>query len=153
VILIVSIPEGLPLAISIAMALSIGNLKADAILIKNLEAVQTCAMIHDLCIGKTATLTEGGSEGTPMQVKKYHIMDAQTASDVDTMFKMVPFIELVKECIIANTDVRIETTEDNWNYELRGSAIEVGLVDLLLQQGMDIQETFLDRNEKCDKAV
>ena len=57
VILIVSIPEGLPLAISIAMALSINNLKADQILVKNLEAVQTCAMLHDVCVGKTGTLT------------------------------------------------------------------------------------------------
>jgi len=59
VILIVSIPEGLPLAISIAMALSINNLKADQILIKNLEAIQTCAMLQDICVGKTGTLTYG----------------------------------------------------------------------------------------------
>jgi len=39
VILIVSIPEGLPLTVSIAMALSINSLKEDNILIKNLEAV------------------------------------------------------------------------------------------------------------------
>jgi magnesium-transporting ATPase (P-type) len=38
-ILIVAIPEGLPLAISIAMALSISNMKRDKILIKNVEAV------------------------------------------------------------------------------------------------------------------
>lgn len=39
VLLIVAIPEGLPLAISIAMALSVSRLKDDEILIKNLEAV------------------------------------------------------------------------------------------------------------------
>ena len=39
VILIVSIPEGLPLAVSIAMALSIKRLKDDEILIKNVESV------------------------------------------------------------------------------------------------------------------
>ena len=39
VILIVAIPEGLPLAVSIAMALSIENLKRDKILIKNLESI------------------------------------------------------------------------------------------------------------------
>jgi len=35
VLLIVAIPEGLPLAVSIAMALSISKLKDDNILIKN----------------------------------------------------------------------------------------------------------------------
>jgi len=59
VLLIVAIPEGLPLAVSIAMALSISRLKQDEILIKNLESVQSCAMLHDLCIGKTGTMTKG----------------------------------------------------------------------------------------------
>ena len=39
VILMVAIPEGLPLAVSIAMALSINSLKKDKILIKNIESV------------------------------------------------------------------------------------------------------------------
>jgi len=57
VLLIVAVPEGLPLAVSIAMALSIKNLKDDEILIKNIDAVQSCAMFNDLCVGKTGTLT------------------------------------------------------------------------------------------------
>ncbi len=59
VILIVSIPEGLPLAIKIAMALSVDRLKEDGILIKNLESIQTCATLHEVCVGKTGTLTKG----------------------------------------------------------------------------------------------
>ena len=39
VLMIVAIPEGLPLAVSIAMALSINSLKKHEILIKNLESV------------------------------------------------------------------------------------------------------------------
>jgi len=39
VVLVVAIPEGLPLAVSIAMALSITSLKEDEILIKNLESI------------------------------------------------------------------------------------------------------------------
>jgi len=57
--LIVAIPEGLPLAVSIAMALSINKLKDDQILIKNIDSVQTCAMLHDICVGKTGTITKG----------------------------------------------------------------------------------------------
>ena len=39
VLLIVAIPEGLPLAVSISMALSIDYMKKDSILIKNVESV------------------------------------------------------------------------------------------------------------------
>jgi P-type E1-E2 ATPase len=70
VILIVSIPEGLPLAVSIAMALSINSLKEDEILIKNLESVQTCAMLHDVCVGKTGTLTKA-----KLRVASYQVCD------------------------------------------------------------------------------
>lgn len=59
VLLIVAIPEGLPLAVSIAMALSISRMKQDEILIKNLESVQSAAMLHDICISKTGTMTKG----------------------------------------------------------------------------------------------
>jgi len=38
-ILVVAIPEGLPLAVSIAIVLSINSLKKDNILIKNLESI------------------------------------------------------------------------------------------------------------------
>lgn len=68
VILIVAIPEGLPLAVSIAMALSIQSLKNDKILIKNIESIQTCATVHDICVGKTGTLTEG-----KLKVSKYQL--------------------------------------------------------------------------------
>lgn len=71
VLMIVAIPEGLPLAVSIAMALSISRLKDDEILIKNLESIQSAAMLHDLCVGKTGTITKGD-----MNVAKYQIGDA-----------------------------------------------------------------------------
>jgi P-type E1-E2 ATPase len=53
------------------MALSIDRLKYDKILIKNLEAVQTCSMLHDICIGKTGTITDGN-----LSVKKFHLFDS-----------------------------------------------------------------------------
>jgi len=71
-ILIVAIPEGMPLAVSLAMALSIDKLKDDSILIKNLEAIQICATLHDVCIGKTGTLTMNH-----MAVKELSLLNKQ----------------------------------------------------------------------------
>lgn len=68
VLLIVAIPEGLPLAVSIAMALSIERMKKDEILIKNLESVQSAAMLHDLCISKTGTVTKGTLHVSKIQI-------------------------------------------------------------------------------------
>jgi P-type E1-E2 ATPase len=79
-ILIVSIPEGLPLAVSVAMALSISKMKSDNILIKNVEAVQKCAILHDICVSKTGTLTEG-----ELHVTSYQLVKDRTVHDNDAM--------------------------------------------------------------------
>lgn len=71
VILMVAIPEGLSLAVSVAMALSISKMKKDKILIKNVEAVQKCAFLHDICVSKTGTLTEGELHVASLQLLNF----------------------------------------------------------------------------------
>lgn len=158
VILIVSIPEGLPLAVSIAMALSINQLKKDQILIKNLEAVQTCAMLHDICVGKTGTLTTG-----KMHVSSYQIGSDPSIIENNPELNPTQFIEeqsisfevkeLIKDAIISNTDVRIECNEKEFMYEPKGQSLEVGLIQFLLDNQEDIQSTFIRRNKLQPKIV
>jgi P-type E1-E2 ATPase len=56
-IIIVAVPEGLPLAVSISMAFSVDTMKKDNLLVKNLEACETMGTVSDICTGKTGTLT------------------------------------------------------------------------------------------------
>lgn len=56
-IVIVAVPEGLPLAVSISMAFSIDTMKKDNLLVKKTEACETLGFIKEICTGKTATLT------------------------------------------------------------------------------------------------
>lgn len=58
-LLIVCIPEGMPLVISMAMAFSVDQLKKENLLIKNLDALETSGQLVDILTGKTATLTTG----------------------------------------------------------------------------------------------
>merc|ERR1719337_173440 len=46
--------------------------KVDSILIKDLEAIQICATLHDVCIGKTGTLTKN-----EMRVKKMSLLNRE----------------------------------------------------------------------------
>jgi len=61
-ILIVCVPEGLPLAVSIAMAFSTDRLKDEYLLIKNLDALETCGTLNDVITGKTGVLTTADME-------------------------------------------------------------------------------------------
>lgn len=57
-IIIVAVPEGLPLAVSISLAYSIDTMKKDNLLVKNQAACETMGTVSNICTGKTATLTK-----------------------------------------------------------------------------------------------
>jgi P-type E1-E2 ATPase len=61
-IIIVCVPEGLPLVISISMAFSIDNLIRDQLLIKKMKALEISGSVIDIMTGKTCTLTTGDME-------------------------------------------------------------------------------------------
>ena len=46
--------------------------------------------------------------------------------------------EIIREAIISNTDVRIEVNDQEYKYEPCGSAIEVGMIKFLMDNGEDI---------------
>ena len=70
-LLIVCIPEGMPLVISMAMAFSVDSLKKENLLIKNLDALETSGQIIDILTGKTATLTTGDMEVSRINIANY----------------------------------------------------------------------------------
>lgn len=58
-LLVVSVPEGLPLAVTLALAFSVTRMLADANLVRNLSACETMAAATSVCSDKTGTLTAG----------------------------------------------------------------------------------------------
>ena len=58
-LLIVCVPEGLPLAVSMSMAFSIDRLIEDNLLIKEINSLETSGSVLDILTGKTSTLTNG----------------------------------------------------------------------------------------------
>jgi magnesium-transporting ATPase (P-type) len=63
VLFIVIIPEGLGVAIQIALSMSVSRLKDDAnILVKNHTALQNCGTVNEICISKTGMLTSGNPD-------------------------------------------------------------------------------------------
>jgi Ca2+-transporting ATPase len=56
-LVIVAVPEGLPMAVTIAMAFSVMHMKKDCLLMKKMQACETMGTVSEICTGKTATLT------------------------------------------------------------------------------------------------
>lgn len=57
-IIVVAVPEGLPLAVTIALAYSVGKMKDENNLVRWLSACETMGGANTICSDKTGTLTE-----------------------------------------------------------------------------------------------
>lgn len=58
-IIIVAVPEGLPLTIALSLAYSTTRMIKDGVLIKNLNSPEIMGQTDEICTGKTTTMTKG----------------------------------------------------------------------------------------------
>jgi magnesium-transporting ATPase (P-type) len=128
-IVIVAVPEGLPMAVSISLAYSVDKMKKDSILVKNLEAPEKMAGVEEICTGKTSTLTAGDmsvaafyTEGKLITVDRPGVLFGSMLSENS--------ISLLKDSILYNCDARVEMS-DEATYEPEGNPTECGMLYFL----------------------
>lgn len=56
-IIVVAVPEGLPLAVTISLAFSVMKMKDENNLVRKLSASETMGGANEICTDKTGTLT------------------------------------------------------------------------------------------------
>ena len=56
--MVVAVPEGLPLSVTIALAYSVGKMKEENNLVRYLQACETMGGADNICSDKTGTLTK-----------------------------------------------------------------------------------------------
>ncbi len=144
-IIIVSVPEGLPLAVSIAMAFSVDYMKKDNLLVKKMSSVETLGHIRDICTGKTATLTQNDQH-----VRKFYTGERQfdfgdkKLNDVNEELK-----NIIVDSIIYNTDARVEMSEDGY-FEPVGNGTEVALLRFLQENELPVHTLLTQRQRTAE---
>lgn len=144
-IVIVAVPEGLPLAVSIAMAFSVDIMKKDNLVVKNLEAPETLGYIHQICTGKTATLTKND-----MTVNRFYVAGRQIenySNALNTCGLNENIVELLKDIIILNCDARVEMSQDA-RYTPEGNGTEVGMLRFLQENDVPIHELMVKKQRE-----
>jgi P-type E1-E2 ATPase len=128
-IIIVAIPEGLPLAVSISVSFSMDAMKDDRLLIKNTVAIETMGLVNEICTGKTATLTKNDMTVSCFYTAGHFVENRHR----DTLMrsKLHNKVQtLIIDCIVQNCDSRIEMSSDA-RYEPQGNGTEVGMLRFL----------------------
>ncbi|RYH15829.1 HAD family hydrolase [archaeon] len=139
-IVVVSIPEGLPLAVTLALAYSTKKMYQDQCFIRVLAACETMGNATNICSDKTGTLTENR-----MTVVEGWFAD--TAVDQDT-FAKAPFSESVKtilaEQISINRSAYLVYKDQDGNVmerpQIIGNKTEGALIMMIRAWGVDYEE-------------
>ena len=69
-VIVVAVPEGLPLAVTISLAFSVMKMKKENNLVRKLDASETMGGANEICTDKTGTLTKN-----LMSVKEFYTCD------------------------------------------------------------------------------
>jgi len=70
-IIVVAVPEGLPLAVTISLAYSVGKMKDENNLVRYLSACETMGGANNICSDKTGTLTKNQMTVTKLWALEY----------------------------------------------------------------------------------
>jgi len=104
-IVVVAIPEGLPLAVTISLAYSVGKMKDENCLVRCLDASETMGGADQICTDKTGTLTQNKMETMAIYMNDKMYIDA---SFKQLQIKTLAFSEVFADSVLYNSTSYLE---------------------------------------------
>ena len=127
-LVVVAVPEGLPMAVTLSLAYSMRRMLKSNNLVRKMHACETMGATTVICTDKTGTLTQN-----QMQVYKtnfYGLADQKLGTD--------PLSHLIEEGIAVNSTAQLDLTDPSHPKAL-GNPTEGALLLWLNSQGVDFQ--------------
>ncbi|CAG9328235.1 unnamed protein product [Blepharisma stoltei] len=130
-ILVVVIPEGLPLAVTLSLAFSMKKMKEEKIFVKHLKACETMGGCQELLIDKTGTLTKN-----EMKVIKALIGIEKTNIRIPEVDSKV--VSILGASVARNTTADVHSVDGN--IEKAGNRTECALLMFLMHWGLNYHQ-------------
>ncbi|MCS7183765.1 MAG: cation-transporting P-type ATPase [Patescibacteria group bacterium] len=147
-----SIPEGLPIIISIVLVLSAYNLSKKNVLVRNLQATENLSIVNLLLSDKTGTLTENTMTVRKIFVNKEEIEITGEGLNLEGKFLVnnkefnilenYPLIKILNICSIVS---EAELLKDHI-LKFKGNARDIALLVMVEKSGIN-RETILNREK------
>ncbi|GMN46793.1 hypothetical protein TIFTF001_015979 [Ficus carica] len=134
-IVVVAIPEGLPLAVTLTLAYSMKRMMADNAMVRKLSACETMGSATIICTDKTGTLTMN-----KMKITKFWLGNESVSEG--TCSSIAPYvIELFREGVALNTTGSIYKPSSGSELEISGTPTEKAILNWAVQElSMDMEE-------------
>lgn len=137
-IIVVAVPEGLPLAVTLSLAFAMKKLMNDKALVRHLSACETMGSASCICTDKTGTLTTNH-----MVVDKVWICEEANVvkGSVEKLKSLIPesILSLLLQSIFQNTGSEVVKGKDEKNTIL-GTPTESAILEFGLQLGGDFDD-------------
>lgn len=166
-ILVVAIPEGLPLAVTLALTYSSKQMIKEDLKVKRIDSAETMGSATTICTDKTGTLTKnimvgvafvgGGTDSYALRPEK---LDAPTKEDRQKIMKTVlkdegysdAFMQLLCESILINSDDKSTIEDTNtMNYHYEGNPTDCATIGMCYEMGYKAEEIRkADRFKEAD---
>ena len=133
-ILVVAIPEGLPLAVTISLAYSVKKMMADNNLVRHLNACETMGNATIICTDKTGTLTTN-----QMTVVQAYLLGETFGQDANSPLPTsLPdsLARLLGEAIAYNSSYTSTVVEEGGTFKQMGNKTECALLAFLTSSGL-----------------
>ncbi|XP_062118187.1 calcium-transporting ATPase 8, plasma membrane-type-like [Humulus lupulus] len=132
-IVVVAVPEGLPLAVTLTLACSVRKMMADKALVRRLSACETMGSAETICSDKTGTLTLN-----QMTVVEAYVGPEKIAP-ADNKSQLSPMLSLLFESIAQNANGGVFVPEGGGEVEVSGSPTEKAIISWGIQLGMNFE--------------
>ncbi|KAI4379676.1 hypothetical protein MLD38_005941 [Melastoma candidum] len=133
-IVVVAVPEGLPLAVTLTLAYSMRKMMADKALVRRLSACETMGSATTICSDKTGTLTLN-----EMTVVEACVGEMRTDSTSSSSQLPAGVVSLLIEGIAYNTNGSVFTPEGGGEAAVSGSPTEKAILIWGLKLGMNFK--------------
>ncbi|KAL5782715.1 hypothetical protein ACOSP7_007744 [Xanthoceras sorbifolium] len=133
-IVVVAIPEGLPLAVTLTLAYSMKRMMVDQAMVRKLSACETMGSATTICTDKTGTLTLNQMKVTKFWLGKETVIEGAASS-------ISPWVvELIQQGVALNTTGSVYRTGSGSVFEFSGSPTEKAILSWAVQElNMDME--------------
>ncbi|KAK4838265.1 hypothetical protein QYF36_012378 [Acer negundo] len=130
-IVVVAVPEGLPLAVTLTLAYSMRKMMADKALVRRLSACETMGSATTICSDKTGTLTLNQMTVVEAYVGREKINPPDDSSQMHPTV-----VSLLSDGVARNTTGNVFVPTDGGKVEVSGSPTEKAILSWAVKLGM-----------------